>query len=254
RVTPADSAWPLTLMWSRFMLRVERQGPTPSSPGREAKVGRVSALACTVVVALVWTLNAGLAGATPPERAEGGTKPPPDYRTVTVKKAGFTIAVPKRWVTLDPTSKGLQGQLKRLRKRNPELAKTALSPDALAQGAKTSVLFMLDTAGETFHANVHVALVRDAVSPPSQDDIRGELNGEGFPEVETNMTNVADVEAVEAASQQDVNYAQGTLTLHMTVYALLGDKGGIAIIFTGLDDGRQDPTVQTMIQSLKLLR
>jgi hypothetical protein len=217
-------------------------------------VGRLRALSCTVVVALVWALSANLAGATPPERAAGSEKPPPGYRIVTVKKAGFSIAVPKRWVTLDPSSKAFQAELKKLRKRNPELAKTSLSPEVLAQAAKTSVLFMLDTAGDTFHTNVHVAHVRDAISPPTEDDIRGGLEAEGITEVETNMTSVADVEAVEAASQEDVNYPQGTLTLHITAYALLGNKGGLAIVFTGLDDGRQDPTVQTMVQSVKLLR
>jgi hypothetical protein len=217
-------------------------------------VGRFRAVACAVVVALAWTLSASLAGASPPERGAGTEKPPPGYRTVTVKKAGFSIAVPKRWVTVDPNSKTFQDTLKRLRKANPNLAHTLLSPRNLAQEAKNSVLFVLDTGGGKFHSNMSVAFVRDVTSPPSEDDVRQGLNAQGLSEVETRTTNIADVEGVEAASQQDVNTPQGTLTLHTTEYAVLDDKGGLILVFTGLDDGRQDPTVQTMIQSLKLLR
>ncbi|HEY3096772.1 MAG TPA: hypothetical protein VGK05_08030 [Acidimicrobiia bacterium] len=204
--------------------------------------------ACALVAAFAVGLSpaASVAGA-------ATSKPPRGYRTLIVKEAGISIAVPKSWVTLDPARKDFEADLKKLRKKHPRLAETFLAQERARAVLKEAVLYVGDPAGEKFHDNVSILNIRGVTEPPTEEQIRDALSG--LPEVETKPTTVAGVEAVEAAYQNDVNTTDGeTLTTHLTQYAFLGKKGGVAITFTGLEDGRQHPTFQRMIGTVKLRR
>jgi hypothetical protein len=181
------------------------------------------------------------------------SKPPPGYRTVVVKEAGITIAAPKSWVVLDPGRTGFNRALRKLRKTNAQLADTFMAQEQARLFFKQPALYLGDPAGEKFHDNASVLNIRGVTETPTEDQIRDALSG--LPNVETKPTTVAGVDAIEAAYETDVNIADGeTLTTHVTQYAFLGKKGGVAITFTGLEDGRQNPRFQKMLASAKLRR
>lgn len=201
--------------------------------------------ACALVVAFVGTGVGSAAG------IEARSKPPRGYHTVTVKNAGFSIAVPNPWVTLDPTSKDFSNRLKKFRKANPDF----LSSNEVDVAVKHSKLFAIDPAGDSFHSNVNVTHFPDVSRAPTEDEIRGSLTTFAS-DIETKPMSVAGSAGIEAAYQFQVNVPEGGAAprLHGTAYAVLGRKGGLLVVFTALEDGRQDPTTQTMIHSLKLLR
>jgi len=203
-----------------------------------------------------WALVAAFAlGSAPSASAAGAatSKPPRGSRTLIVKEAGISIAVPKSWVTVDPARKDFEAVLRRLKKEHPRLAETFLAQERARAVLKEAVLYVGDPAGEKFHDNVSILNIRGVTEPPTEEQIRDALSG--LPDVETKPTSVAGVDAIEAAYQNDVNTTDGeTLTTHLTQYAFLGTKGGVAITFTGLEDGRQHPTFQRMLRSVKLRR
>src|SRR5262245_47842749 len=61
-------------------------------------------------------------GLVPQPASAQGAKPPDGYHTVTVKKAGFSIAVPDTWLVLDGTAKGFRKRLQKAAEANPKLA------------------------------------------------------------------------------------------------------------------------------------
>jgi hypothetical protein len=203
-----------------------------------------------------WALVAAVAlGFSPSASAAGAatSKPPPGYRTLIVKEAGISIAVPKSWVTFDPARKDFEADLEKLRKKHPRLADTFLAQERARAILKEAVLYVGNPAGEKFHDNVSILNIRGVTEPPTEEQIRDALSG--LPDVQTKPTTVAGVDAIEAAYQNVVNTTDGeTLTTHLTQYAFLGGKGGVAITFTGLEDGRQHPTFQRMLRTVRVRR
>jgi cytochrome oxidase Cu insertion factor (SCO1/SenC/PrrC family) len=174
---------------------------------------------------------------------------PVGYHKVTVKKAGLSIAVPDAWLTLDPTRKDIDKIFKQLRKAAPELA-AALPEDVSELTAQGLTFLAVDASGGVdFHANVNVILAPLVASLPTPEAARAALQ-DFMPNAEAKKTRVAGVRAVETAG----TFAIGATTIHSTSYFVFGKNGLLQITFSGLEDGRQDPTVQTMISSLKLLR
>jgi len=175
------------------------------------------------------------------------TPAPDGYHKVTVKKGGFSIAIPNAWVTLDMTRKDIDELFQRARKLAPELA--ASLPDDAAALTKQGVTLVAREVGSTdFNDNVLVTLTRTISSRPTPAVVRAFLHG--LPNaVEVTKTTVAGVPAVQALTTNDV----GTTTVYSTAYYVLGKKGLLQIAFSTGEDGAQDLTVQTMIRSLKLL-
>ena len=101
----------------------------------------------------------------------------------------------------------------------------------------------------SFHDNFNVVLEHQVASLPSPEQAKAALKSFA-PDVEAKKTKVAGVRAVETAG----TLALGATTVHSTSYFVLGKNGLIQITFSGLEDGRQARTVQTMMDSLKLLR
>jgi hypothetical protein len=185
-------------------------------------------------------------GATHSAPTTSSTPVPDGYHKVTVKKAGFSIAVPDGWLTLDLTRKDIDKAFKQMRESSPELA-ASLPENASTLTAQGLKLFAQDASGGG--SNVNVIASPLVASRPTPEAVRGLLK-DAVPNVEVKKTRVAGVRAVEAAG----TFAIGATTVHSTSYFVLGKSGLLQITFSGLEDGRQDPTVQTMIGSLKLLR
>ena len=178
------------------------------------------------------------------------TTPAPDgYHQISTKKAGLSMAVPDVWVTLDLARKDIDKIFKQLRTKSPQLA-SALPDNASALVAQGLTFMAMDaTSGGDFHDNFNVVLQHQIASLPSPEAAKAALKS-FIPDVEAKKTKVAGVRAVETAG----TLAVGSTTVHSTSYFVLGKNGLIQITFSGLADGRQDPTVQTMMGSLKLAR
>ena len=190
-------------------------------------------LAATTLVVVACGLSAG-SPASLGASVEAKSKPPAGYHTVTVTKAGFSIAVPDAWRAYDLTTQ--KGQT----------ALAALSPSLAAQRNSGLVLiaFRIGARG-----NVNVVLF-PATRLPSVGDANSQLRQHpAYQEVAVTTTRVAGTSAILATYTQ----ASGTAKLYNTQFVVVVKRGGLSVTFGTGDKGNKDKTVQTMIHSMKLL-
>ena len=198
-------------------------------------------------------VTAGLALALTAQPASAqNAKPPDEYHTVTVKKAGFSMAVPDAWLVLDPTSKNFRDRMQKAADANP-----ALAPFIEQIDPSTNRLYAAHQTNPSFADNVAVLSLGDDKSAISQPKaVKAELEApEVFQDVEVHKTKVAGRRALEAHATFEVNSPDGTrIRVHSTSYLVPAKKELLQIVFSTLEDGRQDPTVQTMVDNFKFLR
>jgi hypothetical protein len=191
-----------------------------------------------------------LAAALSPSTATA--KPPDGYHTVRIKKAGFSMAVPDTWLVLDATSKRFVEEMQKAAEANPKLAPLLEQLDT-----SSSKLYAADATNPTFSNNVQVLSTDEDKSVITQPKaVEAQLKSLGpLENVEVHQTKVAGRRALEAFATLDVNSPDGAL-LHAYSRSFLVPvkKGLLQIVFTTQDDGRQNATVQTMIDSFNLLR
>ena len=215
-------------------------------PKRDTKPSLVYGILTAVVIA-------GLALAlVAPEASANVATPPDGYHTVTVKKAGFSMAIPDTWLVVDATSKNFRDQMQKVADANPQLGPLVEQVDP-----SFSKLFAADQTNLTFSNNVQVVAVdydKSVISQPKA--VKAGLEAlETFQDIEVTKTKFAGRRALGVHATFDVNSPEGTsVRVHSTSYLVAAKKGVLQIVFSTLEDGRQDPTVQTMVDNFKFVR
>ena len=175
---------------------------------------------------------------------------PAGFRTVNVAKAGFSIAVPKDWVTVDATSGNVTKVLKKARKAFPSLG-DVLPANASALLAQHLKLLVIDKEGASFHSNLN-AIVFDQGESVTQDDIQQQLE-QVDPNVSVESTTIAGKSGVKATVHLTGNGADGsTVDVVATQYYVKGPKGVLEITFSSAADAPKTDVRDTMIGSISL--
>jgi hypothetical protein len=207
-----------------------------------------------VVVALAsaMTVLAGLpAGAT---SASGAA--PAGYHLVTVKKDGFTIAVPDTWLALDPKSKVFAAALKKVAAKNPRI-RDAL-PAVLASMGSNTQLMAIDASGGDLSSNLTVSLL--PVDKSELADLEGLKSAfaQGLPKgvqstVEARHTTLDGLSAAEATGRMSLVALSGqTVTVYAASYFVASGSRVLQFAFGSSEPEAQDATVQTMLASLRI--
>lgn len=200
---------------------------------------RTCAVALLVLAAVVAPATAALA-----------KDAPAGFRTVTVAKAGFSIAVPKGWVTVDATSGNVSKVLKKARKAFPSLGDVlpANTSTLLAQHLK---LLVIDKEGASFHTNLN-AIVFDQGESVTQGDIQQQLE-QIDPSVVVESTTIAGKSGIKATVHLTGNASDGsTVEVVATQYYVKGPKGVLEITFSSAADTPNTDVRDTMIGSVSL--
>jgi hypothetical protein len=201
--------------------------------------GRTCAVALLVLVAVLAPATSAL--------AKGA---PAGFRTVTVAKAGFSIAVPKDWVTVDATSGNVTKVLKKVRKAFPDLG------DVLPANASTLIaqhlkLLVLDKEGASFHANLN-AIVFDQGESVTEADIQQQLE-QIDSGVNVESATIAGKSGIKATVHLSGNASDGsTVEVVATQYYVKGPKGVLEITFSSAADDPKTDVRDAMIGSLSL--
>jgi hypothetical protein len=191
-----------------------------------------------------------LAAVAAPATAALAKGAPSGFRTVNAAKAGFSIAVPKDWVTVDATSGNVTKVLKKARKDFPSLGDVlpANASTLLAQHLK---LLVIDKAGASFHANLN-AIVFNQGEGVTQDDIQQQLQ-QIDPSANVETSTVAGKSGIKATVHLTGNGADGsTVEVVATQYYVKGPKGVLEITFSSAADEPNTDVRDTMIASISL--
>ena len=195
-----------------------------------------------------------VAGAGVSTNAAGKGGPPTGYHTLRIEKAGVTFAVPDAWEKADLTRQTTDAYIHRIKKSNPKQAKFLTEHrDFLAKYG----LFSASDLRETYGDNINIVAVPSGNGSPIIPTGRAEEiksayeQNSGITNVEVNDATLggAPAAAVTGTRQEPVGKGR-SLTLHGTGYVVATKDGFLEIDFLGRKDGRQDKTVQTMIQSV----
>jgi hypothetical protein len=216
----------------------------------------------TKVLATIALGAAGLGLVAPSAVAERNPLPP-GYHTVSVKKEGFSVAVPDSWAVLDLTQKSLKAHVKDLAQNHPALA-DYFSSDVFSHdtGLPYTALFAADGATTApTPDNLRVEHYRQPGERlvEAMKHIRSLSKRLGVQDIEVVKTRVAGRTGIEATGFLNL----GPFPVHETSYFVPGRAGFFVpgragflyvLVFVTQADGRQDPIVQTMIQSFTLRR
>jgi hypothetical protein len=169
---------------------------------------------------------------------------------VTVKKAGFSIAVPNSWSAvdfgLDP--KLLQAVLKKFQKANPSVHVTENEATYVENHI---ALLASDPSNEA--KGLQVVFVAGKFPEPSTSDVRQILAG--VPNVAIRAIALGRLPAIEAIFAVEENLPDGTrVNAFHTQYYISGKKGFLQFDFNTQDDNQHAQVRNTMIHSLRLLR
>lgn len=181
--------------------------------------------------------------------ADTARKAPPGFKTVKVKKAGFSIAIPKGWTVLNVTRKDIDDIFDKLRKTAPELANQL--PDNVADLTAQNIVLLAfsDEATNNFTANVNVLVVPGVTGPPTIEDIAPSVRSIATDTAEFSETTVAGEDAVKA----EYNLSSGAIEAHLIQYVVTGPRGGLAFTFTTAQGSVTDD-FDTMVDSILLLK
>jgi hypothetical protein len=182
--------------------------------------------------------------------ADTAVKAPPGFKTVKVKKAGFSIAIPKDWRTLNATSKTASDLLENLQEAAPELA-DQLPAEVEDLAAQNIVLLSYAAAPhEGFTANVNVLFLPDETDLPTLDELAPVVRSIAEPGIGLTETTLAGQDAVRASYR----VVSGTISARLLQYAFIGPGGLLQFTFT---EGENDTTrddFEAMADSIKLLK
>jgi len=199
-------------------------------------------------VALLAMLTVGLVlSTTASVGAEAASKVPPGFKTVKIKKAGFSIALPKDWQVLDVTRRDAANLLASIKKKFPGLASQlpAGVSDLIAQN-----IVLLAVSDKADGTNVNVLLIPGVTDPPTIDDIATPVRSIASGEPKFSEVTVAGEDAVKA--EYDLN--RSGLRPHLIQYAVTGNRGGLAFTFTASQSNPNTEEFAKMVKSIKLLK
>ena len=249
-------AWPSRCKRGRFEPRGLRC-EWGMDMGRRRGLAAWRAVACGVTVCLAGTAFVGSTNALAASRSLSSPKTPPGYHTVTLKKAGFSIAVPDTWLALDPKSKSYVDNLDRVAAANPKLA--SLMKQGAGLVASNAQFFAADQTSTGSSANLVVIplpIDKSELSNPTgvQTVLKASFQGQ-VPDLATHKTKVAGTPALLSTGTLHATRPDGTpVTVYVSFYLVSSKIGVLDFDFSTTDNGQQDRTVQTMLHSLKLLR
>jgi hypothetical protein len=167
----------------------------------------------------------------------------PGSHVTTVKKAGFSIAVPEAWAVIDLTKKQAASLLKGVRKKFPQLANEL--PDDLKALGQNIKLLAVDTATGDLRGNMNAALDRASTALPPKSEIQ-----EGYKKAGLEP----DAEIVDAKIGGRSGYEVNMPTTAQRQLWVIGDRGLLIFSFSSstTDDPRDDPVVAAMMNSVQL--
>jgi hypothetical protein len=200
--------------------------------------GRIGFVAA--FVAVIGLVAGGAAGASVAAAPKG-------FKTVTVEDAGFSMAIPKPWVTLDLTAEDAEELIEQAREEFPALA-DFLSGDVAEYAAQNVVLLAADKNATDFTTNVNVIHLDEVTEAPTIDDIASQVETLD-PDAEVREVTIDGQPGVRA----DYELSRGSLEASLTQLAVSGPEGGLLITFTASQDDPQTVRINKMIKSLKLL-
>jgi hypothetical protein len=182
-------------------------------------------------------------------------KPPPGYHTVTIKKAGMTMAVPDGWVQMDLTRRPIDAFIRQYKKSDTKGAAVvasrhdflatnglfaAFDPDAKAPGNFVTVAAM--TMGAPLIPTGHPDVVQAAYA-----------QNLGINDSQVADGSLAGAPAAVSTSTTQVPAGKGrSTTLHNAGYVVATKDGALQVDFAGPKDASRDKTVQTMVASVRL--
>jgi hypothetical protein len=203
------------------------------------KVGRV-VLSAVVAVAMTFALGATAL-------ADVSTAAPDGFRNVKVKAAGFKIAIPEEWETVNLTKADADELFAELREQAPELS-AQLPSDVSDLIAQNAVLFAIDPEAEDgFASNLNVLEVPGVSDDPTIDDVRGQFESIAD-EVEFEETELDGKPAVRT----DYVLAVGGSEVRGVQYVVLGPNGGLVFTFTAGNTGDVPEEFETMVESVRI--
>jgi hypothetical protein len=180
-------------------------------------------------------------------------RPPNGYHSVTVKKAGMTIAVPDGWVKVDLTRRPIDAFIRQFKKSDPKgAALVASRHDFLAANG---LFAAFDPGLRAYSAFVTVAAT--ATGSPFIPTGRPDAVQAAYAQnLAINDSQVADASlagapaaAITSTTQAPTGKGRST-TVHNTGYVVATKDGALQIDFAGRKDASHDKTVQTMVASV----
>jgi hypothetical protein len=172
---------------------------------------------------------------------------PKGFRTIQVDDAGFSIAVPKSWATVDLTAENAEELLETARETSDALG-AQLSGNVSDYRSQNVVLLGADKKAEAFVTNLNVINVQDVTDAPTVDDVASQVESLA-PDAEVGETTVDGEPAIRAQYE----LSRGNISASLTQIALSGPNGALVITFTASQDDPQTSRISKMIKSLKLL-
>ncbi len=159
--------------------------------------------------------NGGAPSATNVETTAAGAGIPAGFTVRAVKDEGFSIALPKKWRSLDAQEALSSGSLKSFEKANPQLADQI---QALAQPNSPLKLLAIGPAGNGFVTNLNVI-------------VTGIPSNLGFDEwTSAEVAEIQKVPAVKDIKQQKTQLQPGQ-ALHLGYRASFNRSGGSFEVF-----------------------
>ena len=182
--------------------------------------------------------------------AEAPQKAPPGFKTVKIKSAGFSIAIPKDWTILNITSKNIEKIVDNAREVAPGVV--AQLPDIDDLLAQNMVLIALsDETSSDFRPNVNVLVQPEVTSPATPEGLLAEIRTIAEPGVGITLTTIDGEDAVRATYRLDAD----AIELQVTQHFVTGARGGLTVTFTGVNgDDSFDEDFDAMADSIKLLK
>jgi hypothetical protein len=212
--------------------------------------GALVAVAAFIVVGSM-TLGAGTASATVYAKS---TTAPPGFVVIPVKAAGVALAVPETWLAIDPKSSTAADALQAAADKNPKLASLL---DQF-QSLRSSITFWaVDPGATTFAANVLVlpsGLDKSALRQPAalEAALRQSL-GTSVTSLTARKVRVAGAKGLEADADLTIKNSDGIpIAAYATVLFVPTEKGLIDIDYTSGAPRDSDPTLHTMVDSLRI--
>jgi hypothetical protein len=175
---------------------------------------------------------------------------PSGFRTVNIAKAGFSIAVPTDWVTVNASHGDVTKVLNKARKDFPAVGDVlpANSSDVIAQHLK---LLVIDQQGTSFHSNLN-AILFDNGESVTKNDIQQQLE-QVDPAVIVESTRVGGKAGVKATVHLSGHGSDGsTVDVVATQFYVKGPKGVLEITFSSAADDLKTDIRDTMIGSISL--
>jgi hypothetical protein len=179
---------------------------------------------------------------------------PDGYRTIPIKAAGLSIAIPDRWLRLDPKSPASAAALTAAAAKNPKLASLQSEFDQLKGSIK---YWAVDSGAAEFADNLLVlptTFDRAVVEQP--DDVKSSLAsslGASAGPITVAKLKVDGVAALRADTTLNINTLDGTkTTAYATMFYVPTKKGVINLDYTSGTAPEANPRLAAMVKSIDI--